>query len=809
METYQEEYARILKEINELKKSPSLSDDERHKMGKMQERADMLRNYTSESGKLLSRISNLQTEITIDMTKIYQMQQIVAEHSADNSNLTNDEIQKMRKYLREITGSKVVNRLGENTLKEILNSQSKRYILSNPNTYDPPTKINELNQLCDTYRELQEKFLEDEKAFIDRTSSNDIVDYKEENHKTIEENIEELEKQKNEIIELKKLKFGVDNASKELAEKRKAIDADGNVSEEDAKKIEEAKKLFFEEIEEFKKANAKDLCKKIENDASEKTGLGIEEKDVERERIKQIIELLKVQIDVLKLELEALMKDPEANAKRIWQIQRELKRLDKDLGYWNSRYKDTQILNENSKDWKPLVNTQNNISNGQYVAQPTQMTYYQPVQSSSTQTTQPFNHQPVSADKQLRIDNTFIDKIKNMIKSIKNLYADTMNDEKKDIVTEAKIQAYSKKREERIGKLNENNFIGESVKKDCKDMYYLAFPPAKVVGADFYHTVQIGDKLQYIKEPLANIDFSEDAIKTKICELQDKFGDIARERQGRKIGITEKYRYNHKKMDVSEKHDYEMRQAYQKFLESPDKIVKDFLVESNPLVRRYKAINLMCALEAANNVEEAGKACLYGMPMDLFGLGLDSTRTQIMFGQLEKGSLQNDIEKVDMQITEKIKENLRMFEPIEVSTEIHPESHPIEPTECLTKAYPKSHTVEPVVASVETHPESHTVEPVVAPVETHPKSHPTKPTEGPTKAHPIKPVATTIKTDKVGCQSTIVPLYEGKARSKATIVPLHPGNARSNATLIPPRNVKKTHTKRQNRNRGTDDEMSI
>ena len=44
METYQEEYDRILREIQELKKSRNLSDDERKKMAEMQKRANALKN---------------------------------------------------------------------------------------------------------------------------------------------------------------------------------------------------------------------------------------------------------------------------------------------------------------------------------------------------------------------------------------------------------------------------------------------------------------------------------------------------------------------------------------------------------------------------------------------------------------------------------------------------------------------------------------------------------------------------------------------------------------------------------------------
>ena len=349
METYQEEYDRILREIQELKKSRNLSDDERKKMAEMQKRVDALENYVNDSGRLLAGITDLQAEITTDMTKIYQMQQMIAVHSTDNSNLSNDEIQKMRKYLFEITGSKSITQADESTLKRIVEAQAKRYDLSNPvaHMFSPLTKIGKLNQLCDTYRELQERFAEEEKARADTSDSRDTGTSNQGKHEkdvAREEEEKKLREQKVKIEELKKLKSGINGAEKELREKRKAIDKNGNVSKEDAEKIKKAQKAFFEEIKKFKDSKAKDLYKELEDDAKGKLGLGIEDKDVERERIRLIIELLKVQIDVLKSELAELMKDPKANADRIEQIEKELKGLAANLDYWNERYTDTQIL---------------------------------------------------------------------------------------------------------------------------------------------------------------------------------------------------------------------------------------------------------------------------------------------------------------------------------------------------------------------------------------------------------------------------------------------------------------------------------
>lgn len=656
METYQEEYDRILREIQELKKSRNLSDDERKKMEEMQKRADTLEDYVNVSGRLLARISDLQTEITTDMTKIYQMQQMVEAHSGDNSNLSNDEIVKMRKYLFEITGSKRIIQADESTLKSILEAQVKRYDISNPvgNRFSTSTKVDKLNELCDWYRALQESFAEREKTHTDTSDSRDIgTSDQEKKSKTVVEGQENKLKEQGEKIEaLSQINTEIRSASKKLEEKRKALDEakKSNLDDDEkrAKKgeIKKAKDEFWKKIEEFKNSNAEDLYKELEDDAKGKLGLKDEDKAIERERIRLIIKLLKTQIAALESELDELRKNPAINFARIEQLEKELKGLNDKLSYWNKRYKETQILSENPKDWKPLSDVRSNVSSGQYVSQPTQST----------------SNQPVPEGKQLQKTTDFIGRIKDVVQKIKNFYFDKTSDDKKDLAAEAKAQAYKKKREERISSLNDSNFIGDPVEKSRADMQYLAFPPAKVVGADFYHTVQIGDKLQYVKEPLADMDFSEDAIKARIYELQERFGNTARERQGKRIGILEKYRYEHKKMDDSEKCDYEMRQAYQKLLENPDKILRDFIGEAKKNVaKKYKAIKLMCALEAANNVEEAAKACLHGMPKDLFGLGVDSSRTSVAYGQLAKGSLQNDIEKRDMAIAEKIRENLRIF----------------------------------------------------------------------------------------------------------------------------------------------------
>ena len=691
METYQEEYNRILREIQKLEKSRDLSDGERKKMEEMQRRARALENYANDSGKLLARISELQEQITLDMTKLDQIQEIMDAHSVDNSSLTNEEIQKMRKYLFEITGSKDVKKAGESRLKEIFDYQSKRYDLSRStaNLFSSHSKIGELDQLCDKYRELEEIFLnEDRISAADQipVTSKDVngtVDTqapKTEMQKEREEKEKKINEQTIKKEELKRLKKDVDMAKRKLKLVREPKDENGNTITADPEKVKEAEESFFKAINkfnEFKEFEIKDLLKELSKDADKELGIGNRDKEIERAKINLIIELLKIKMSVLNSELEELMSDPKGNADRIKEIQRELEGINGELNYWIGRNKETQILSEDQKEWKPLANSQSSVGNGQGVSQ-----------SYS---------KPVSQDKQLKKVNGIVDKIKVVVDKVKAFYDAKKKEKERNMELEAMVQGYAKKREERINALNSNNFIGEPVLKDRSDMQYLAFPPAKVVGADFYHTVQLGDKLQYVKEPLADMDFSYDAIKARICELQDKFGDTARERQGKKIGIVEKLKYEGQKQETSAKREYEMRRGYQKFLENPDKIIRDFIGNATGPNKKYKMINLMCSLEAANNVEEAGKACVHGMSQDLFGLGVDSKRNRIMFGQLSNGSLQRDIEKIEMSVTEKLRKNLRIIkQPVTINNAktINYKIVPVPQQIRAAKAHPRKRAVQ-------------------------------------------------------------------------------------------------------------------
>ena len=134
------------------------------------------------------------------------------------------------------------------------------------------------------------------------------------------------------------------------------------------------------------------------------------------------------------------------------------------------------------------------------------------------------------------------------------------------------------------------------------------------MGHYFYHTVQREDKIQYVKEPIEGMELTEEALKRKILQLQDRYGDVARERKGKKLHPVDDLIY----YEGKEQEDFFARKSYQQLLKDPDKIIKKYLGISIGNQRRDKIIQLMCGLEAANTAQEAGLACLEGLHDDLF-----------------------------------------------------------------------------------------------------------------------------------------------------------------------------------------------
>ena len=147
-------------------------------------------------------------------------------------------------------------------------------------------------------------------------------------------------------------------------------------------------------------------------------------------------------------------------------------------------------------------------------------------------------------------------------------------------------------------------------------MQLLEFPHARVDGHYFYHTVQRDDKLQYVREPIEGMKITEETLKTKILQLQDKYGDEARDRQGKKL-----YRISDiVAREGKDRQDFFERRSLQQLLKDPDKIIKEYLRFSIGEARREKMIKLMCGLEAANTAQEAGLACIDGLHDSLFDL---------------------------------------------------------------------------------------------------------------------------------------------------------------------------------------------
>ena len=219
----------------------------------------------------------------------------------------------------------------------------------------------------------------------------------------------------------------------------------------------------------------------------------------------------------------------------------------------------------------------------------------------------------VAKDKQLKKKSKFVDKIKETAEKIRTRFVKEKEDKEAQIAEAVKAQEIAEKARM---KNPYYEVLREEEKRHDAELQLLEFPHARVDGHYFYHTVQRDDKLQYVREPIEGMKITEETLKTKILQLQDKYGDEARDRQGKKL-----YRISDiVAREGKDRQDFFERRSLQQLLKDPDKIIKEYLRFSIGEARREKMIKLMCGLEAANTAQEAGLACIDGLHDSLFDL---------------------------------------------------------------------------------------------------------------------------------------------------------------------------------------------
>ena len=219
----------------------------------------------------------------------------------------------------------------------------------------------------------------------------------------------------------------------------------------------------------------------------------------------------------------------------------------------------------------------------------------------------------VAKDKQLKKKSKFVDKIKETAEKVRKKFVKEKEDKETQIAEAVKAQEIAEKARM---KNPYYEVLREEEKRHDAELQLLEFPHARVDGHYFYHTVQRDDKLQYVREPIEGMKITEETLKTKILQLQDKYGDEARDRQGKKL-----YRISDiVAREGKDRQDFFERRSLQQLLKDPDKIIKEYLRFSIGEARREKMIKLMCGLEAANTAQEAGLACIDGLHDSLFDL---------------------------------------------------------------------------------------------------------------------------------------------------------------------------------------------
>ena len=219
----------------------------------------------------------------------------------------------------------------------------------------------------------------------------------------------------------------------------------------------------------------------------------------------------------------------------------------------------------------------------------------------------------VAKDKQLKKKSKFVDKIKETAEKVRKKFVKEKEDKETQIAEAVKAQEIAEKARM---KNPYYEVLREEEKRHDAELQLLEFTHARVDGHYFYHTVQRDDKLQYVREPIEGMKITEETLKTKILQLQDKYGDEARDRQGKKL-----YRISDiVAREGKDRQDFFERRSLQQLLKDPDKIIKEYLRFSIGEARREKMIKLMCGLEAANTAQEAGLACIDGLHDSLFDL---------------------------------------------------------------------------------------------------------------------------------------------------------------------------------------------
>ena len=630
METYQEEYRKIRREYTRLEKMtvdkglPEVERDEAQaRMAQISGRMNFLRPHVEESARRIDELTDLRNDITVGRSRLDKATEIIRKYT-DISDMTDEELKSINENLYQITNGEDFKHLKRKNIPSVVAGLKAEY----------DDKAESFHNLYRQYEEFEEDFKKKDPQYVEKKDDLDkskdkgtlepegTEAPKQENIETPEEKVEkeeerrkEEEKRKEEererqekIAKLEQEKSEIESKIKELQTrltKLYEIIHSGNCSEEELKNL---------------RAEARDLLSQI--------------KDL-KARLKEIVG----EIGTLQQESRDRQNDEKS----------------KDEKSKDEKSKDEKSKDEKSKDEKSSVDSQkdgtkeadanksqtgNDDKQNPVTPQPglngngfvfpqapsggvvynNGGAVYSP---SPAQTVGPITNghnvdvakvaDSVAKDKQLKKKSKFVDKIKETAEKVRKKFVKEKEDKETQIAEAVKAQEIAEKARM---KNPYYEVLREEEKRHDAELQLLEFPHARVDGHYFYHTVQRDDKLQYVREPIEGMKITEETLKTKILQLQDKYGDEARDRQGKKL-----YRISDiVAREGKDRQDFFERRSLQQLLKDPDKIIKEYLRFSIGEARREKMIKLMCGLEAANTAQEAGLACIDGLHDSLFDL---------------------------------------------------------------------------------------------------------------------------------------------------------------------------------------------
>ena len=625
METYQEEYRKIRREYTRLEKMtvdkglPEVERDEAQAMmAQISGRMNFLRPHVEESARRIDELTDLRNDITVGRSRLDKATEIIRKYT-DISDMTDEELKSINENLYQITNGEDFKHLKRENIPSVVAGLKAEY----------DDKAESFHNLYRQYEEFEEDFKKKDPQYVEKKDDLD----KSKDKGTLEPEGTEAPKQEN--IETPEEKVEKEEERRKEEEKRKEEERE---RQEKIAKLEQEKSEIESKIKELQTRLTKlyEIIHSGNCSEEELKNLRAEARD------------LLSQIKDLKARLKEIVGE-------IGTLQQESRDRQNDEKSKDEKSKDEKSKDEKSKDEKSSVDSQkdgtkeadanksqtgNDDKQNPVTPQPglngngfvfpqapsggvvynNGGAVYSP---SPAQTVGPITNghnvdvakvaDSVAKDKQLKKKSKFVDKIKETAEKVRKKFVKEKEDKETQIAEAVKAQEIAEKARM---KNPYYEVLREEEKRHDAELQLLEFPHARVDGHYFYHTVQRDDKLQYVREPIEGMKITEETLKTKILQLQDKYGDEARDRQGKKL-----YRISDiVAREGKDRQDFFERRSLQQLLKDPDKIIKEYLRFSIGEARREKMIKLMCGLEAANTAQEAGLACIDGLHDSLFDL---------------------------------------------------------------------------------------------------------------------------------------------------------------------------------------------